>query len=91
MEEDGKVIHPATGTPQGGVVSAVLANIYLHFVLDHWFELQVKRETKGMCHLVRYADDFVCLFEDEEEGETFNIKLGARMEKFGLELAAHQQ
>ncbi len=87
LHEDGKVIHPATGTPQGGVVSAVLANIYLHYVLDHWFEEQIKRENRGVCHLVRYADDFVCLFEDQEEGETFNIKLGARMEKFGLELA----
>lgn len=87
MEEGGKVIHPATGTPQGGVVSAVLANIYLHYVLDHWFEKQIKRENRGTCLLVRYADDFVCLFQDPEEGETFNIKLGARMEKFGLELA----
>lgn len=69
MEEDGKVIHPATGTPQGGVVSAVLANIYLHYVLDHWFERQVKRENKGVCHLVRYADDFVCLFEDGKKAK----------------------
>lgn len=87
LSEDGKVIHPATGTPQGGLVSPVLANIYLHYVLDHWFEKQIKRENKRACHLVRYADDFVCLFEDPEEGETFNTKLGARMGKFGLELA----
>ena len=87
LEEDGKVIHPGTGTPQGGVVSAVLANIYLHFVLDHWFEKVVKPNCKRECHLVRYADDFVCLFEDPEEGERFNHAMGARMEKFGLELA----
>ena len=87
LEETGSVTHPATGTPQGGIVSPVLANIYLHYVLDHWFEKQIKRECERTCHLVRYADDFVCLFEDPEEGETFNIKLGARMEKFGLELA----
>jgi len=87
LEEDGSVIHPGTGTPQGGIVSPVLANIYLHYVLDHWFEKVVKQQCKSGCHLVRYADDFVCLFEDPEEGERFYHAMGARMEKFGLELA----
>ena len=57
LEEDGKVIHPRTGTPQGGVISPVLANIYLHYVLDLWFERGVKPEQRGRCRMLRYADD----------------------------------
>lgn len=87
LEEDGAVIHPGSGTPQGGIVSPVLANIYLHYVLDHWFDRVVKKDCKKACHLVRYADDFVCLFEDPDEGERFYHEMGVRMEKFGLELA----
>ncbi|MCP3685501.1 MAG: hypothetical protein GY861_22850 [bacterium] len=59
LEEDGKVIHPATGSPQGGVVSPVLANIYLHYALDNWFEKKVKPNVKGKAYLCRYADDCV--------------------------------
>ena len=57
LEEDGKLIDPATGTPQGGVVSAVLANIYLHYVLDLWFERKVKPRLRGEGMIIRYADD----------------------------------
>ena len=71
LEEDGKVIHPITGTPQGGVISPVLANIYLHFVLDLWFENHVEKHCSGKIFFVRYADDFVCLFKNEKDAENF--------------------
>jgi group II intron reverse transcriptase/maturase len=57
LEEDGKVIHPLTGTPQGGIVSPVLANIYLHYALDLWFERVVRPNQQGCCRMIRYADD----------------------------------
>jgi group II intron reverse transcriptase/maturase len=87
LEEDGKILNPETGTPQGGVVSAVLANIYLHYVLDVWFEMVVKKESKGKAEMVRYADDFVAAFESKEDAETFQTSLRGRLEKFGLTLS----
>lgn len=63
LEEDGKIIYPVTGTPQDGVISAVLANIYLHYVLDLWFEKAVKPRLKGKAFIMRFADDFVCCFQ----------------------------
>ena len=71
LEEDGQVIHPQTGTPQGGVVSPVLANIYLHYVLDLWFERVVRPQQQGRCRMIRYADDFVACFEYRHEAEAF--------------------
>ena len=59
LEEDGQVVHPGSGTPQGGIVSPVLANVYLHYVLDLWFEHKVRRRNRGQSELVRFADDFV--------------------------------
>ena len=88
LEEDGRVVHPQTGTPQGGVVSPVLANIYLHYVLDLWFERVVRAQQQGRCQLVRYADDFVACFEHRREAETFEKELKTRLAKFGLEVAA---
>ena len=88
LEEDGKVIHPQTGTPQGGVVSPVLANIYLHYVLDLWFEKVVKPKQQGHAQMIRYADDFVAAFEHRHEAEAFERDLKARLAKFGLQLAA---
>ena len=67
LEEDGQVIYPLTGTPQGGVVSAVLANIYLHYALDLWFERIVKPRCSGDVLLMRFADDFVCCFQYRED------------------------
>ena len=64
--EDGAVRHPETGTPQGGVISPLLANVYLHEVLDVWWERDVRPRMSGRTALVRYADDFVLLFEREK-------------------------
>ena len=88
MEEDGRVVHPQTGTPQGGVISPVLANIYLHYVLDLWFERVVKPKQHGRCRIVRYADDFVACFQYRHEAEAFEKALKERLAKFGLEVAA---
>jgi RNA-directed DNA polymerase len=88
LEEDGKVIHPQTGTPQGGVISPVLANIYLHYVLDLWFEHVVKPKQQGRCRMIRYADDYVACFEYRHEAEAFEAAMKARLAKFGLEVAA---
>jgi group II intron reverse transcriptase/maturase len=88
LEEDGKVIHPQTGTPQGGVISPVLANIYLHYALDLWFERVVRPKQQGRSRLVRYADDFVAAFEYRHEAAAYEAGLKTRLAKFGLELAA---
>jgi group II intron reverse transcriptase/maturase len=87
LEEDGEVILPEAGTPQGGSVSPVLANIYLHYVLDLWFEKVVKKHCQGEVLMVRYADDYVCLFQYQQESERFFRELPRRLVKFGLELA----
>jgi len=85
--EEGKIIKTDKGTPQGGVLSPILANIYLHFVLDLWFERVVKKQTKGFAKLVRYADDFVVCFQSNSEGKAFEEKLRQRLDKFGLKIA----
>ena len=87
LDTDGMVLHPATGTPQGGTVSPVLANVFLHYVLDIWFEKVVKQHCRGEACLIRYADDFVCAFEDQADAERFYSVLGQRLGKFGLELS----
>ena len=85
--EDMKFYESDKGTPQGGLISPVLANVYLHYVLDMWFDLAVKKKCKGEAYMVRYADDFVCFFQYENEAEKFYRELKDRLEKFGLELA----
>ena len=87
LEKDGQVLHPVTGTPQGGIVSPILANIYLHYALDLWFEKVVKKQCRGMAYLCRYADDFVCMFEYKEDAERFYRALPKRLGKFNLELS----
>ena len=72
--------------PQGGVISPLIANIYLHHVIDKWFEETVMPRMKGRCRLVRYADDFVMLFEERRNGERAYGVLGKRLEKYGLTL-----
>lgn len=74
------------GTPQGGLVSPVLANIYLHYVLDLWFERRVARQSQGRAHLVRYADDFVACFEREDDARAFLAELQTRLAQFGLQV-----
>jgi group II intron reverse transcriptase/maturase len=90
LEEDGQVIYPVTGTPQGGIVSAVLANIYLHFALDLWFEKSIKPGCRGDVVLMRYADDFICCFQYYDDVQRFYNVLGKRLEKFKLELSAEK-
>src|SRR5437899_4158570 len=87
LEAEGRIEHPETGTPQGGIVSPVLANVYLHYVLDLWFERKVRKANRGQSRLYRYADDFVCCFDYRHEAEAFEQAAKGRLAKFGLELA----
>lgn len=87
LEEDGRIEHPESGTPQGGIVSPVLANVYLHYVLDLWFERKVRKGNRGQSRLFRFADDFVCCFDYRHEAEVFEPAVRERLAKFGLELA----
>jgi group II intron reverse transcriptase/maturase len=82
--EDGTVSYPDEGTPQGGVISPLLANIYLHYVLDEWFEKEVKPVLAGEAKLIRFADDFVLAFTDQRDAERVYAVLGKRFAKFGL-------
>jgi group II intron reverse transcriptase/maturase len=82
--EAGAISYPAAGTPQGGVISPLLANIYLHEVLDVWFERVVKPRLRGRAFLCRYADDFVMLFEHEEDARRVLDVLPRRLGKHGL-------
>ena len=76
-----------SGVPQGGLCSPVMANAYLHYVLDMWFEVRVKKTSRGMAEMVRYADDFVCCFQYEEDARNFYEALKERLAKFGLEIS----
>ena len=87
LDTDGKIIHPETGTPQGGIVSPVLANLYLHHVLDLWFEKMVKPQLRGEALWWRFADDGVCAFRFKEDAERVCRELTERLKKFGLEVA----
>ena len=87
LEADGRIEHPETGTPQGGIVSPVLANVYLHYVLDLWFERKVRKGNRGQSRLYRFADDFVCCFDYRHEASAFEQAVKERLGKFGLELA----
>jgi len=87
LDTDGRVLHPVTGTPQGGIVSPILANVYLHYALDLWFQKVVVPRCSGEACLIRYADDFVCAFEKQEDARRFYEALGKRLGKFGLELS----
>ena len=87
LDTDGKVIDSLTGTPQGGVISPMLANIYMHYVLNEWFENMVKKHCKGKAYLCVYADDFVCAFEHEKDARKFYGVLPKRLAKYNLEIA----
>jgi group II intron reverse transcriptase/maturase len=84
--EDGKWFQNEEGSPQGSVISPILANLYLHYVLDLWIEAWRKKVAHGEVIVVRYADDAVLGFERREEAEKFLEQLRERLRKFGLEL-----
>ena len=82
--EEGSVHYPASGAPQGGVLSPMLSNIYLHYVLDEWYHNEVKPRLTGHCFLVRFADDFVIGCEHEADADRVMAVLPKRFERFGL-------
>lgn len=84
--DDGRLIRTECGTPQGSIISPLLSNIFLHYVLDLWFEETVKKHTDGYCELIRYADDFVCTVRYEEDAARIEEALKNRFGKFGLEI-----
>ena len=84
--EDGEIRKSEEGSPQGGVISPLLSNIYLHEVLDKWFENEIKPRLRGRAYLVRYADDFVMLFEHEHDARRVFEVLPKRFEKYGLRI-----
>jgi len=85
--EEGKYLEIDIGTPQGGILSPILANIYLHYIIDLWFEKVVKREIRGFAQLIRYADDFIVCFQYGNEAKTFGEMLKRRLAKFGMRVA----
>lgn len=84
---DGHLVDTEDGVPQGSCLSPLLANVYLHYVLDLWFENDVKGSIRGEAYLVRYADDFICCFQYESDARAFQTVLGKRLGRFGLEVA----
>ena len=82
----GVFVSTERGTPQGGNLSPALSNIFLHYVLDLWFEKRIKPQAKGACYLVRYADDFVCMVQYQDDAQYIEQVLRDRFAKFGLEL-----
>jgi len=84
--EDGRLLVTQTGVGQGQVISPLLANIYLHYVLDEWFEDVVKPRLRGDAYEIRYADDFILCFQYREDAERVLAVLGKRFEKYGLRL-----
>jgi RNA-directed DNA polymerase len=88
--ERGVVTRTGEGTPQGGPISPLLANIYLHYVLDLWFEKKFKKTCRGETALIRYADDFVVCFERKDEAERFLKEMEERFMAFNLGLSAEK-
>ena len=86
--EEGKYIKTTEGTPQGSILSPILANIYMHYVLALWFEKKIRMSFKGESYITIYADDYVCCFQYKKEAEHFYKELlPNRLKKFNLELA----
>jgi len=85
--EDGLVQATEKGTPQGSILSPLLSNIYLHYVLDLWFSRRVSKQSRGEAYYFRFADDFVACFQYREEAERFRQSLKDRLKEFGLEMA----
>jgi RNA-directed DNA polymerase len=78
------------GTPQGGVLSPLLANVYLHYALDLWFDKVFRPSSRGQAWLFRFADDFVVCFENREDAERFSLAVKERLNRFNLELASEK-
>lgn len=87
---EGEFIKPTSGSPQGGIISPILANIYLHYALDLWFEQKVKPRMIGDAMMIRYADDFVCAFQYASDAKRFYAVLAKRLQKFNLDTAAEK-
>lgn len=87
IQEDGQHKASERGTPQGGVISPLLANIYLHYTLDLWFERRIKRECQGYARLIRYADDYVACFQNKQDAERFKARMETRLKQFHLDVA----
>lgn len=85
--EDGLFVETEKGTPQGGIISPMLANIYLHYSLDLWFTQVIAKTCGGRARIIRYADDFVVCFQREADATKFRVELDERLAKFGLEVA----
>lgn len=85
--ENKEVKFSEQGTPQGNQMSPILANVFLHYVLDNWVEKRFKQSIKGRMNIVRYADDFVCTFQNYEDAVKFSKDIKERFKKFGMELA----
>ena len=85
--EEGKLQATREGTPQGGVISPILANIYLHYVVDLWFEKVVRKKCTGNAYMIRYADDMVFCFQDEKEAKEFYQYMIDRLKRFNLEVS----
>lgn len=86
LDTDGKVISPQTGTPQGGIVSPILSNVYLHYALDKWFEEEVKPRCEGNVVLFRFADDWVCCFQYSRDAQRYYEVLPKRLKRFNLDV-----
>jgi len=84
--EAGQIVATERGTPQGGNLSPMLSNVFLHYVLDLWFEKRLKRQVRGVCFLVRYADDYVCLVQYQDDAQCIAQALRERLAEFDLEL-----
>jgi len=87
LEPEGHVVHPETGTPQGGTISPVLANASVHYAVDRWGAKVVKTHCRGEALLCRYADDWVCAFRYQDDAERFYRVLPKRLEKCNLQVA----
>lgn len=85
--EDGEFVKSEKGTPQGGIISPILANVYLHYALDLWMEKAVRKHSRGYVEMVRYADDFIICVQYKDEAKLILDELKKRLQRFGLELA----
>jgi group II intron reverse transcriptase/maturase len=85
-KDTGLLVESVKGVPQGGTLSPILANIFLHYVLDEWFEKEIKPQVRGECHLVRYADDFIVLVQFKDEAHRLVEMIRNRFEQFDLQL-----